>query len=230
MLFGLGRQVQDCCRPSEQQSGQVMMEFILTMLILLTMVFYFLMLAWALAWGHYVQYATFMSARAYFASTQSPEGQLENARSVLEKMVRSQNGGDLLGFVAKTRDGGDRDISAGSEPIAGAFIGMHPAAAGGQTSRAYSWAHGVQYNFKFKMFILPLSNIFTSDIEGENINLGEDKEGASLSYDGLMPMTADAWLGREDTVSECDAFITDLSFNQGINRRDGTLFVYDNGC
>lgn len=216
-------------KSKKRQSGQVLMEFIFAMLIILTLVFYFLQLAWSLAWGHYVQYSTFMAGRAYFAATVNPQDQLDNASSVLGKMIKSKRGDDLLGFVAKSRSGGERDVD-GDEPIEGAFIGTHPTAVGGQTSRAYSWAHGVQYNYKVKMFILPLAGMFSFEDSDESIRLGDDDGGETLNWDGNIPMTSDAWLGREPTVTECDQFMNQLSNGTGINRRDGRIFIYDNGC
>lgn len=212
----------------KNQKGQAMIEFILVIIVILTLLFAFLQLAWALAWGHYVQYATFMSARAYFASRDTKSEQLEAATTVLQAMVKKpgQNE-DLLGSIAKPRTGDNRNIG-GNEPVSGAFIGAHPfAEATGMTDRYFSWAEGVQYNWQFRLFLIPLSALIKKD-EGKKIRIGPRGEEEELTWNGIVDMTSDAWLGREVSVEECRTFMTDLS--RRYPRGDQKEFIYDNGC
>lgn len=211
------------------QRGQGLIEFLITMSIILTLLFVFVELSWALAWGHYVHYATFMSARSYMAGASQKQDQLASASSVLQSMVLTKTGQDLLGFIAKSRRGDNRDIASGAEDVPGAFIGTHPTAAGKENTRAYSWAEGVQYNFEVPLYVLPLARWINKD-KGRQIQIGSGTESFNKEWKGTIPFTSDSWLGREATNSECLETMKQLSFSNGIGRQDGAEFIEDNGC
>lgn len=215
-------------RRLHSQSGQTMVEFLLVIMLVLTLIFAFMQLAWALAWGHYVHYATFMASRAYLSAQETKAEQLENAAFVLRSLLKSKTGnGELIGTIVKARTGDNRNIK-GAEPVPGAYIGAHPfAEATGMTSRAFSWAEGVQYNWQFRLFILPLASFLKKD-EGKRIQVGDAADGESLRWDGMIGLTSDAWLGREVTIEECRAFLSDLSLRYP--RGDQQEFLFDNGC
>lgn len=215
-------------RRKKQESGQTMIEFLLVIMLVLTLVFGFMQLAWALAWGHYVQYSTYMAARAYFSARATKGEQLESATNVLRAMVKNQAGNrELVGSIVKARTGDNRNVK-GAEPVPGAFIGAHPFAdATGMTERAYSWAEGVQYNWQFKLFIIPLASFLRKD-EGKTIQIGPQGEGETLRWDGMIGLTSDAWLGREVSVEECQIFMQQLS--RRYPRGDTQDFLEDNGC
>ncbi len=215
----------------KKQSGQAIIEFILVISILLTMVFMFVQLSWATAWGHYVHYATFMSARAYYASGQTKGEQLENATAVLKTYLESSTGQALFPFISKPRTADDRDIQGGAEPVPGAFIGMNPYASTSPNDRAFAWAEGVQYNFAVPIYLLPLAGWVKKEGQGSKITGGSPTEPTKpIEWKGSIPFTSDSYLGREDSVSECLSVMQDLSSASGITRGDGATFIEDNGC
>lgn len=211
-----------------RQSGQTMIEFLLVVMVILTLLFGFLQLGWALAWGHYIQYATFMSARAYMSAHASRGEQLENASLVLRSMVKSRDGDkDLLGNIAPPLTGDERDLKGGTEPVPGGFIGTHPyAQSNNMGSRLFSWAEGVQYNFEFRLFFVPLAKWVIG--EGKQIKMGPRGEQNSITWNGRIGLASDSFLGREQSTAECKQYMSELS--RTIPRGDGAEFVYDNGC
>lgn len=216
----------------KNQKGQTLIEFIMVMSMILTLVFMFVQLSYAIAWGHYVQYATFMSARALLSSGLTKDDQQTAAKSVLEKMVKASDGSDrdLLHFVSRARMGEKRDIQ-GAEPVPGAFIGAHPMAQNrGVDSRAFGWAEGVQYNFEVPLFLLPLVS-WIAKSKGKAINMASGEfDAPPVEWNGKLPFTSDSWLGREGTYDECEKDMQELSRDRGIDRADGNDFLYDNGC
>lgn len=215
-------------RKREDESGQTFMEFLVVVMVIIALIFAFIQICWAMAWGHYIHYSTYMAARAYVSGQQNEGQQLEAASNVLRSMVkRPGTDEDLLGNIAPSRVGDARDIP-GDEPVPGAFIGTHPVAEGfGLDQRFYSWAEGVQYNFKFKLFILPLAWWLKRD-EGKTIEIGPQGNTQNVVWTGFIDLTSDAFLGRENTNEECRTFLLRLS---GLNpRSDRADYIYDNGC
>ena len=209
------------------ERGQVMMEFLLVSAVILTLIFTMVQISWGLAWGHYVHYTTFMASRAYLSAQDTRQEQLDNAAEVIKAMVKKPSGQDLLGTIIPPRTGDDRDIQ-GDEAVPGAFIGTHPqAAATAMTDRAFSWAEGVQYNFKFKLFIFPFAKFLNNDV-GKQITVGDGPDSTSFTWDGFIPLASDSFLGREVSVTECQQFLIDLASR--IPRSDGAPFIFDNGC
>lgn len=212
----------------KRESGQAMIEFIIVSSLILTMIFAFVQIAWASAWGHYVHYSTFMAARAYLSSATSKLQQSDNATQVLRRMVKHQDGDkEALDFVAKKAAGDDRDITDCPEPVQGACVGEHPQWRTSPTSRAYSWAEGVQYNYGVKLYILPISSIVEEKGKAVSIGVGEDK--VQTTWSGYIPFTSDAFLGRERSHGDCLDDMTRLS-QSDLSRLDGELFIEDNGC
>ncbi len=215
-------------RKTGNESGQTFMEFLVVVMVIIALIFAFIQIAWSLAWGHYVHYATYMAARAYSSAQQNQTDQVAAASAVLTAMIKREGTAeDLLGNIAPSRGGDNRDIQ-GDEPVAGAFIGTHPVAEGfGMDTRFFSWAEGVQYNFMFKLFILPLAWWLQRD-EGKTIDVGPEGEAQPIIWTGFIDLTADAFLGREVTNEECRTFLLRLS---GLNpRSDRADYLYDNGC
>ncbi len=213
-----------------RESGQAIVEFLIVISIVLTLIFVVVQLSWAIAYGHYAHYATFMSARSYYSGGVTLQDQRDGAVSVLRVMLKLQGGKDILPFIAKARAGDERDIQ-GPEPITGAYIGVHPTAAGQPTSRAYSWAEGVQYNFSVNLFLLPLAKWITEDGKGKTVQPGTAQEPVKgVEYKGAIPFTSDAFLGREINVNECFSEMSRLSRSTGISRGDNADFLEDNGC
>ena len=212
------------------QAGQAIIEFLIVMSIILTLIFVFVQLAWSIAWGHYAHYATFMASRAYLSAGITKQDQVDAASSVLNSMLKTGAGQDILPFVAKSRRGDERDIT-GEEPVTGAFIGTHPTAVGSENSRPFSWAEGVQYNFDVRVFILPLASFIANEGKGKTIEIGDaDNPAKAVEYKGAIPFTSDSFLGRETTVSECVLEMNRISNSLGISRQDNADFLEDNGC
>ncbi len=217
-------------KKESNESGQAIIEFIVVFMIIFTMLFMFVQMAWSIAYGHYAHYATFMASRAYFSASLTRSDQMEAASSVLRSMLKTPSGGDLFPFVAKARGGDERDTQ-GPEPVTGGFVGTHPEAQGKDTSRVYSWAEGVQYNFGVSIFLLPLASFVVKEGQGQSISAGNAQNPTkAVEWRGAMPFTSDSFLGREVSVDECYQQLERLSRNTGISRGDSANFLEDNGC
>lgn len=217
-------------RKVKDESGQAIVEFLVVCAVIFTMMFLFVQIAWGIAYGHYVHYATFMASRAYLSAGIVKEAQTSAAGDVLSQMLKGGVGKDILPFVGKAREGGDRDTQ-GPEPVAGAMVGTHPEAQAREHSRAYSWAEGVQYNYELNLFLLPIASFMSKDGEGKTIQGGpSDNPTKGVTWKGKIPMASDSFLGREPTTDECFQEMTLMSTRNGIGRQDGNDFIEDNGC
>lgn len=213
----------------KEESGQVIIEFLIVSMLIFTLIFMFVQISWGIAFGHYAHYATFMAARAYLSGQDSRIEQEEAATEVLTTMLRRGNQ-DLLPHVARSRAGDDRDIT-GPEQVPGAMIGMHPEAQGRENYRGWSWAEGVQYNFSVKIFLLPLSSVVSKSGMGQSISRKSgDAQTKSIEWNGGIPFASDAFLGREPTVTECREFLERINNGAGRGRDDGMSYLEDNGC
>lgn len=123
------------------EDGQSIIEFILASGVVIALVFGFVRFCYTLGWASYVQYATFMSARAYLAAGPSDEDQVDRAQEVLTKMLKSGGGGaDKAPLLA-------RGIGGGS--ITGAEVG--PGKEFSPDDRRQSWMQGVRYTFRARV-------------------------------------------------------------------------------
>jgi hypothetical protein len=209
----------------KEESGQVIVEFIIVFGLIATLIFLFVQMSWGIAWGHYAHYSTFMASRAYLSSAGTKADQYSAAGAVLAHTLKA-GGKDIFPFLSPSRAGGDRDAT-GPEPVKGAMVGTHPEAIGKEHSRLYSWAEGVQYNFNLRMFLLPISAFVAKGGQGQQITPGG---GKAVSWKGVIPFTSDSFLGRETTAAECVDEMHRLSTTTGVNRGDQEDFIEDNGC
>lgn len=163
-----------------RESGQATIEFALSMILLMVFVVFFIQLSLVFAWGSYVHYATFMSARAYESGGVTEADQQERAASVIKSTLKKSNaeGQDRLPFIAKGVGGGD---------LTGASIGAHDQFNGRE--RTLSWLEGVRYSFKSKLFLTPL---------------GGASGGAARNS---LTLTSESWLGRDPSFQECLDFV-----------------------
>lgn len=160
----------------KEEEGQALIEFILTMTLTLAFVLFFVQLSLLLAWGNYVQYATFMAARAYLSGGTNEDDQRDRAAAVLTRMVKKSSGSqDRVPFIA---------VGFGEGDIKGALIGK--ASNFDALDRDLSWLEGVRYTFRGRLFLLPVSN------------------GQSASAN-MLTLSSESWLGREPTYRECVA-------------------------
>ena len=161
------------------ESGQSTIEFALTLILLLDYVLFFFQLSMVFSFGKYVHYATFMSARAFFAAGPTEEDQKSRSKDVIVYMLKKsagQAGVDKFPSIAKGVGGGDPGgFQAG------------PASQYSPTDLHFSWMQGVRYTFKSKLFLLPLAGA----------------GGKASNSVNSVTLTSESWLGREPTDSEC---------------------------
>lgn len=185
----------------KQQRGQGTVELVLTMLAFFTIFFMFVQVSLSMAVANFIQYATFMSARAFQAGYPTLSEQKEAAASVITKMLKP-GGKDRFPAIAKGEGGGD---------IEGASIGPSARAhlAPAEDARDTSWEQGVTYTFKVKMYLAPM-------VPGVN-------QGA----DSHVTLESQSLLGREPTEEECVKGLADRQKKSSIKSHQ---FIFDNGC
>jgi hypothetical protein len=122
-------------RNRNNQQGQAIVEFALTLILLSSFVLFIYQLAMFFAVSSYIQYATFMSARTFFAASDSKQTQMENAKTVFRGMMDHR---EFKGFI-KPVDGEDPQVNFAENP----------------TERGLSWKDGVSYQFKGKIPLAP---------------------------------------------------------------------------
>lgn len=173
--------------PSNQQ-GQSTIEFALVLIMLMAFVLFFIQLSFVFAYGNFVHYATFMSARAYLSSGIDRGDQVERARSVIVRLLKKsegESGTERFPAIAKG-EGGDDGV------VKGLAIGTPQNFS--KTDTSLSWQEGVRYTFRSRIFLMPLS--------------GKKDSGPSS-----LTLTSESWLGRETTTEECKE---DLASKKGI--------------
>jgi hypothetical protein len=182
------------------QGGQSTVEFALTLILLLSFMLFYLQLSLVLSFGNYVQYATFMSARAYLSASATREDQRTRARDVIIQMLKKsagQAGVDKFPVIAR---------GVGGEDPAGFAIERPKEFS--PTNRHFSWLEGVRYTFRSKLFFLPLA--------------GSGKAGAqekgSMGPLNSLTLTSESWLGREPAEDECRGDMGQKAW------------FFDNGC
>jgi hypothetical protein len=174
------------------EAGQSTVEFALTLVLLMSIILFFLQLTLIFGYGNYVHYATFMSARAYLSSGPSKDDQVSRAKDVLNQMLTkggAAGGPARWGFIGQG--------IGGTDPV-GAEIGDSQNPPFSATDRNLSWLQGVRYTFRSRLFILPMGR------------------ANAASSANMLTLTAESWLGREPSNSEC---VQDLAGKD-----------YDNGC
>ena len=162
----------------KNENGQATIEFGLTIIFVMALLLFFIQISLIFAWGNYIHYATFMSARAYLSGSFNQEDQSERARSVMVKMVKRGEGRAGLDRYPALATG------VGGTP-AGIRIGGGPQFSAGDLSS--SWMQGVRYTFKSRLFLIPLQR---------------GQEGNSSAANSLT-LSSESWLGREPTYDEC---------------------------
>ena len=102
------------------QEGQSTIEFALTLILLMGFVLFYLQLSLVMAFGNYVHYATFMSARAYLSGGENQAEQARRARQVIVRMLKlpGSEATDRFPAIAKG-DGGEDNLFGGNGQIKG---------------------------------------------------------------------------------------------------------------
>jgi hypothetical protein len=190
-----------CQKASHLDSkGQSTIEFALTLILLMAFMLFYFQLTLVLSFGNYVQYATFMSARAYLSAGPSREDQRTRARDVIVQMLKrsaGQSGVDKFPSIAR---------GVGGDP--GGFE-VDPPAEFNPTNRDFSWMQGVRYTFRSKLFLIPMA--------GTGQFGRQEKSSMGPQLNSLV-LTSESWLGREPPDDECR---NDMGKN---------AWFFDNGC
>lgn len=197
-------------RPNE--SGQATIEFALTLILLMSYVMFYLQLAMVFAWGNYVHYATFMSARALLSAGPDTGDQLERSRAVIVRMLKrgeSAAGVDRFPMIAKGVGGGD---PGGYEAIGGADL----PGSDRWNNKDLSWQFGVRYKFRSRIFVIPMGRA------GGGAPAGGAGPGGVPSEVNAVTLISESYLGKEPTFEDCTG--TDAG---GLGSFPG---FFDNGC
>lgn len=177
-----------------KESGQSIIEFLLGLIIFLGGALFFIKLSMFISASNYVQYATFMAARAYKSSAATNEAQIARAMNLLARTVKRGGSKDrfrglLEGKLAPNQVSASR--------VLGADVG--PGQDYDANLRTSSWQDGVRYHFRGRFSLGRLG--------------GSQGRGSGTGTEVLF--TSEAWLGREPTVDECMRAIGDVYYDNG---------------
>ncbi len=160
--------------------GQSTIEFALTLMLIAIFSLFYVQLSLVFAYGNFVHYATFMSARAYLASGPTKADQAGRARDVIVKMLQRSSGEAGTGRFPSLGKG----FGPGNPP--GFQVDDPPQY--DPVNRDFSWMQGVRYTFRSRLFAVPL---------GRSSGTGG---GGSVN---VVTLTSESWLGREPSYEEC---------------------------
>lgn len=156
--------------------GQSLIEFILTLLAFLTVLFMVVQVGLSFGIANYVHYATYMAARALLSGDETPRKQQDNAKFVLTSMLKREGGEDRFKPVIHGSGSGD--------PIGVDLIGPSPRV-NPNDARQTTWEQGVVYRYKAKLYMMPLVR------------------GAKRGVDNSVELESETWLGRDPSTQEC---------------------------
>ncbi len=194
------------CKHSKSESGQSTIEFVLSMVFLLSFILFFFQLSFVFAFGNYAHYATFMAARALQSAGGTPEDQTERAKSVIIQTLKLSEGFagvDRYPSLAKGI-GGSQDLRGAD---IGEFRGTKEEFQFDYTDKSKSWLEGVRYTFRSKLFLMALKPADTAA-----------SGPGSVDNEGGFQLTSESFLSRDPSYQECTTFM-------------GTVAgEFDNGC
>lgn len=189
---------------SNSPSGQSTVEFALTSIFLLMFILFFIQLSLVFAYGNYVHYATFMSARALLSAGPDEKDQVSRARQILILMLKQgQDSPDQDRWPALGQAGSGPDQLKGA--TIGEYRGNSPRLQFSREVKSKSWLEGVRYNFRSRLFLIPTAGRQDPDA-------------------GLLDLTSESFLLRESSYDEC---IQDFADRIG---PVGEQSAIDNGC
>jgi hypothetical protein len=168
-------------RKKKNESGQSTVEFALTLVLLLSFVMFYIQLALVFSFGNYVHYATFMSARAFYAAGPDRDDQSKRARDVIVQMLKKsggQAGVDKFPSIARGTGGSD----PGGFEVGG--LDRYE-----EASRDSSWMRGVRYTFRSRLFLIPFGRGNKQAAGGDSVN--------------SLTLTSESFLGAEPATYEC---------------------------
>ncbi len=167
------------------EKGQSMIEFTLSIVLLFSVTFFVIQMSIVLAWGNYIHYATFMSARALLSAGPAEGDQRTRAEGVITQMLKSRGNASKDRFaIAAKGEGGDT--------VKGMTLVTPDIGAGGGVD--LSWQTGVRYTFKSRLFPIPLAG------------------GGSSGSGGIGKVTliSESFLSRDPTSEECAAQMAEI--------------------
>ncbi len=167
------------------KDGQASIEFALVLTLMIGFIFFYFQLCLVFAWGNYIHYATFMSARAYQAAGFNQEDQVARAKNVLIRAVKKGiafPGRDRLPVLAR---------GFGGDDLPGIAIDS-PKNFDAKT-RNLSWLEGVRYTFRSRLFLVPMA--------------GSSGDGGKTPSVNEITLTSESWLGREPSYDECLGYL-----------------------
>lgn len=164
-------------RRRRSESGQAVIEFVLSLIFLMGFVVFIVHLSMSFAAGNYIHYATFMGARTLLPADMAADVQRSSAESVMRTMLSSSSGGTRFAAWISPGQSGNTTQVPGARIVTDAGQQSQ-----NENSRYQSWIAGVMYEFNTKIFMGPLSGSVT----GSNLTL-----------------TSESWLGREESFMEC---------------------------
>lgn len=160
-------------------SGQSLVEFVLTLFAFFTILFMYVQLALSFGVANYIQYMTFMAARAYLSSGDDQGVQTKAANAVITQMMSGGSGANGTRF--------DGIIQLNGATPSGPYVGSGT----GVTfktgdARSTAWEQGVTYGFNVRLYMLPIIRS-----SGKN----------------AITLQSESWLGREPTAQECSQYM-----------------------
>ncbi|MBI3543152.1 MAG: hypothetical protein HY075_07755 [Deltaproteobacteria bacterium] len=166
---------------SRRRRGQGTIELILTFFAFFTIFFMFVQVSLSFGVANFIQYATFISARAFLSGAKNKGDQEKAASDYLAATVGGSSGGRFKSIAQP---------EGGSSEVDGAFIGSTSRAkpAPSEDARTSMWEQGVTYSFKVRLYMAPL-------IPG--VGKGDNK----------VLLESQSWLGRDPTEEECEAVL-----------------------
>ena len=188
------------------QEGQATTEFALTLILIMAFILFFVQFSLVMAWGNYVHYATFMSARAYLSAGPTDEDQEQRAEAVAIRMLKrsGETGRDRYPVIGE----GVSENDTGASQVTGLFV-KEPDDYYDRKSKNSSWMEGVRYTFRSKVFMMPLAGSSRSPS-----GTGATKKDATNS----VTLTSESWLGKDPSAESCRAYMQKVKG------------LVDNGC
>lgn len=168
--------------PLRDEEGQSTVEFALTIILLMSLVFFFLQVSLVFGVGNYIHYATFMSARAYLSAGPNGDDQRDRAKSVIISTLKQgilHENQDRFETIARA-EGGTTGLT-GLDFDSPQFQKGVP---------SLSWLQGVRYTFRSRLFLFPM---------------GFQKFKPGSSGANTVKLTSESWLGREPADDACEA-------------------------
>jgi hypothetical protein len=171
-------------RLKKNQKGQSVVEFLFTSLFFIGFFWFFVRLSLVFAFGNYLHYATFMSARALLSASKPASGNAHLAQNAIDTIKQMLSMGSsshsAFEFIA-IADPSFTDSSG----IDGLKVDNPSQYKPDLTS--FSWLQGIRYQIKA---VLPLMFFFSNKKNPLNLVL-----------------TSESWLGKEPSVSDCQTFM-----------------------